>query len=230
MFHFSLPREWQELLAPHIETNSFQNVLSFLNAEKDAGKIIYPPEEDLFKAFELCLPQNTKVVIIGQDPYHGLEQAHGLSFSVKKTSKIPPSLRNIFKALHQDLGYALPHHGDLSYWAQQGVLLLNAILTVEHKKPASHKNKGWEEFTDYLIETLSSQFSGLVFMLWGKFAQEKKVLIKSHKHCILEAPHPASEVYTGGKAGFFGCKHFSLCNVYLKNQVKNTINWNSLNE
>ena len=197
----------------------FLKLHSFLKSRNDAGAVIYPPQEDIFNAFYYTPPDKIKVVILGQDPYHGEGQAHGLCFSVREGNKIPPSLRNIFKELHSDLGCEIPASGELTKWANNGVFLLNTILTVEQKSPAVHKGKGWEIFTNTVIRQISKEKEKVVFILWGKYAQAKKSLIDGKKHLVLTAPHPAAEVYAGGKAGFFGSKPFSKVNEFLKEPV-----------
>lgn len=185
--------------------------------------IVYPPLTDVFKAFDKCSFENTKVVILGQDPYHGAGQANGLSFSVSKGIKIPPSLRNIFKELKDDVGVEYPGHGDLSSWAEQGVLLLNATLTVEEGKPGSHQKMGWEDFTDSVIEGISKHKKNVVFILWGAFAQQKEELINAERHCIIKSPHPSP---FSARKGFFGSKPFSKTNAYLSENQKGKIDWN----
>lgn len=186
-----------------------------------SNSVVYPPQKDIFKAFELCPLEKTKVIILGQDPYHNPNEAMGLSFSVPKNIKTPPSLKNILKEIHTDLGIIPSTHGDLSTWAEQGVLLLNTILTVEHKKPASHRNLGWQAFTDTCIQLLAQEKKGLVFMLWGNFAKGKASLINTEDHLILEASHPSPLA----RGAFFGCKHFSKANDYLIKQGKTAIDW-----
>ena len=213
------PTSWKPLLSDEFLKPYYLKIQQFLERQDKLGKVIYPPRKDIFNAFNLTTPQNVKVVIIGQDPYHGYGQAHGLCFSVKKGAKIPPSLRNIFKELEDDIGCEIPIHGDLSHWASQGVFLLNTILTVEEKQASSHQGIGWEEFTDKVIQTISDNKEKLVFILWGNYARKKKYLIDSKKHLIIESPHPAAEIYTGGKAGFFGSKPFSRANQYLTSPI-----------
>jgi uracil-DNA glycosylase len=212
---------WKAVLQEEFDKSYFQDIITFLKERKKQGATIYPPGNLIFNAFNTTPFENVKVVILGQDPYHGQGEAHGLCFSVQPGVRIPPSLRNIYKELLADLGYEIPRSGDLTKWAEQGVFLLNAILTVEHKSPASHKNKGWETFTDAVIKLVSDKKENVVFILWGAFAKSKKKLIDESKHLILEAPHPAAEVYAGGKAGFFESKPFSKANVYLSDPV----NW-----
>ena len=213
------PTSWKPLLSDEVQKPYYLKIQQFLERQDKLGKVIYPPRKDIFNAFNLTTPQNVKVVIIGQDPYHGYGQAHGLCFSVKKGAKIPPSLRNIFKELEYDIGCEIPIHGDLSHWASRGVLLLNTILTVEEKQASSHQGIGWEEFTDKVIQTISDNKEKVVFILWGNYARKKKYLIDSKKHLIIESPHPAAEIYAGGKAGFFGSKPFSRANKYLTSPI-----------
>lgn len=216
-----LPADWKELLHSSIEKPYFAQ----LQVEVDrayAEKQIYPPKSKLFEALHLCSVENTKVIIIGQDPYHGAGQAMGLSFSVPPGVKIPPSLRNIFKELMEDMNMNYPMYGDLRPWAKQGVLLLNSILTVEHKKAGSHAHIGWQEFTDDIIIKIAQHKSQLVFLLWGKFAQTKAELINPIQHCILEAAHPSPLA----RNKFFGNQHFSKTNQYLIEHNKQTIEWN----
>jgi uracil-DNA glycosylase len=195
----------------------------FLAQEKEQETIVYPTPSDVFNAFNLTPFNEVKVVILGQDPYHGANQAHGLSFSVQQGVAVPPSLKNIYKELQTDIpGFNIPSHGDLSSWAKQGVLLLNATLTVRANEPGSHQKMGWEQFTDKAIKALSAEKSGLVFILWGKYAQAKASLIDSSKHLILTAAHPSPfSAYNG----FFGCKHFSKANAYLLSKGEKPINW-----
>lgn len=204
------------------EKTYFKQIWSFITAEKAAGKNIFPPESLIFNALELVSEQNLKVVILGQDPYHGIGQANGLAFSVNDGQKIPPSLKNIFKELKDDLDNPLPEHGDLTTWAKQGVLLLNSVLTVEEGKPGSHQNKGWEKFTDNIIQKISDEKEGLVFMLWGNYAKSKSNLINANKHLILEAAHPSP---LSAYHGFFQCKHFSKTNNFLMSMGKKPIDW-----
>lgn len=195
----------------------------FLTTEKEKGNKIYPPGPQIFNAFNETPFDQVKVVILGQDPYHGEQQAHGLSFSVNKGIKVPPSLRNIYKELETDIpGFQTPDHGDLSQWAAEGVLLLNATLTVHAHQPGSHQGKGWEAFTDKAISVLAQNKTGLVFILWGKYAQQKSLLIDGEKHLILKAPHPSPfSSYTG----FFGSRPFSQANTYLSAKNKKPVNW-----
>jgi len=200
----------------------FLQITDFLKNEKAQGKIIYPPGSLIFNAFNTTPFDKVKVVIIGQDPYHGPGQAHGLSFSVPNGVPAPPSLVNIFKELKTDMGIPIPSHGNLSHWAEQGVLLLNASLTVRANEPMSHSKIGWVEFTDAAIKTISEKKNNVVFLLWGKFAQEKQLLIDAKKHLLLKAAHPSP--FSADK-GFFGCKHFSKTNEYLQQQHIEMIDW-----
>ncbi len=213
------PTSWKPLLSDEFLKPYYLKIQQFLERQDKLGKVIYPPRKDIFNAFNLTTPQNVKVVIIGQDPYHGYGQAHGLCFSVKKGAKIPPSLRNIFKELEDDIGCEISIHGDLSHWASQGVFLLNTILTVEEKQASSHQGIGWEEFTDKVIQTISDNKEKVVFILWGNYARKKEYLIDSKKHLVIESAHPAAEIYAGGKAGFFGSKPFSRANQYLTSPI-----------
>lgn len=214
--------EWATILQNYFSSASFQKLADFARAEY-AKKSIYPKPRDVFKAFWLTPFSHVQVVILGQDPYHGTGQAHGLSFSVPETVPVPPSLQNIYKEIQSDLGIKKDFTtGNLASWARQGVLLLNAILTVVANNPASHREKGWEEFTDTVIKTISDKRENVVFMLWGNFARSKKVLIDSSKHLILEAPHPSP---LSAHSGFLGCKHFSRCNEYLRQHGKKEIKW-----
>lgn len=209
---------WNSLLSDEFKKPYFKEIESKIEA---SNSVVYPPQKDIFKAFELCPLEKTKVIILGQDPYHNPNEAMGLSFSVPKNIKTPPSLKNILKEIHTDLGIIPSTHGDLSTWAEQGVLLLNTILTVEHKKPASHRNLGWQAFTDTCIQLLAQEKKGLVFMLWGNFAKGKASLINTEDHLILEASHPSPLA----RGAFFGCKHFSKANDYLIKQGKTAIDW-----
>lgn len=193
------------------------------NIKTEYNKDIYPKKESIFKALELTPLKDVKVVILGQDPYHGEGQANGLSFSVNKGIKLPPSLRNIYKELEQDLGIPTPTHGDLTNWSKQGVLLLNSVLTVEKGKPGSHKNMGWQEYTDGIIKQISEEKENIVFILWGKYAESKKELIDNNKHKIIISTHPSP---FSARKGFFGSKPFSRTNNYLKEHNKKEIDWN----
>ena len=214
--------DWSELLEGQREMNHFQDLLSFLDNTTKSNITIYPPKGTWFKAFELSSFANTKVIILGQDPYHGEGQAEGLSFSVPKGVPIPPSLRNIYIELESDVGTTIPHHGHLSHWAKQGVLLLNSVLTVAKNSPASHANQGWETFTDNVIKLLNEKKDNLVFLLWGAYAGKKSELINPERHLALNAPHPSP--FSANK-GFFGCKHFSKTNQYLLSTDQTPIEW-----
>ncbi|MFN7313515.1 MAG: uracil-DNA glycosylase [Bacteroidota bacterium] len=215
---------WKSLLQKEFDKPYFEALVRFIKQEKENGKIIFPPGPQLFAAFDHTPFDKVKVVIIGQDPYHGTGQAHGLCFSVNKGVSVPPSLQNIYKEIQADLGstYQIPPHGDLTHWANQGVLLLNATLTVEKDKAGSHQGKGWEQFTDEVIKQLNEHKEHLVFMLWGKFAQGKAAIINPEKHLVLKAAHPSP---FSAYQGFFGCGHFSAANAYLKAHQHTQINW-----
>jgi uracil-DNA glycosylase len=213
---------WKKVLEAEFSKPYFLQIVHFLKTEKNNGKIIYPPGSQIFNAFEMSPFDRTKLVLLGQDPYHGPGQAHGLSFSVPDGVRPPPSLQNIFKELQADTGMPIPHTGNLSPWARQGVLLLNAYLTVEQNVPASHSQAGWAEFTNAVIQKLSDQKKNIVFLLWGKFAQEKQVLIDETKHLLLKAAHPSP---FSAEKGFFGCRHFSKSNEYLVKQGLDPIDW-----
>jgi uracil-DNA glycosylase len=213
---------WYMILADEFEKPYFQDIKTFLRQEKEKRKIIYPPGPLIFNAFNTTPFDKVKVVIIGQDPYHGPGQAMGLSFSVPKGVRIPHSLINIYKEIERDLGYPIPQHGDLTSWAEQGVFLLNAMLTVEDGKAGAHKNIGWQLFTDAVIHKLSVFREGLVFMLWGNFARKKKELINTDKHFILESPHPSPLAGNG----FYGNGHFSKANGHLIKTGVEPIDWN----
>ncbi|HMW67027.1 MAG TPA: uracil-DNA glycosylase [Chitinophagaceae bacterium] len=213
---------WKKLLKKEFEQPYFEQMALHLKTEKQQGKIIYPPGAFIFNAFNSTPIDQVKVVILGQDPYHGAGQAHGLCFSVQTGVPPPPSLINIFKELNEDLGVAIPSHGNLSAWATQGVFLLNASLTVRAGEPMSHSKIGWAQFTDNVIKKISTEKTKVVFLLWGKFAQEKKALIDESKHCILKAAHPSP---LSAHAGFFGCRHFSKTNEYLVSKGIDPVNW-----
>ena len=222
MGKINLESSWLKVLKDEFEKPYMKNLSIFLNSEKNNNKIIYPPGSKIFNALNLTPFTSVKVIILGQDPYHGQNQANGLSFSVEIGNKIPPSLQNIFKELNSDLNILPSQHGDLSNWAKQGVLLLNTILTVEASKPSSHSNKGWEIFTDKILHSLSSLKDNLVFILWGKKAQEKISLIDESKHKILKSTHPSP--YSANN-GFFGSQPFSKTNFFLKSKNIDKINW-----
>ena len=212
---------WKKALKEEFRADYFQNIKKTLLQEKKDSVRVYPPGNLIFNAFNTTPLNKVKVVIIGQDPYHGPGEAMGLSFSVPKTVKVPPSLKNIYKELKTDLNIEIPTHGDLTSWAQQGVLLLNAMLTVKHKSPGSHKKIGWQTFTNAVIKKISDEKSGVVFLLWGRFAQGKKEFIDNQKHHVLEAAHPSP--LAGG--AYFGSKHFSKTNKLLEQQGLDKINW-----
>lgn len=213
---------WKTALADEFQKPYFHALKGFLLAEKKAGHRIFPPGKFIFNAFDSTPFDQVKVVVLGQDPYHGPGQAHGLCFSVQHGVRTPPSLQNIYKELKEDVGFTPPAHGYLQSWANQGVLLLNAILTVRAHQAASHRNKGWELFTDAAIHKLNHEREGLVFMLWGGFAKKKAVMINPQKHLILKAAHPSP---LSAHNGWFGTKHFSQANAYLTQQGKEPINW-----
>ena len=213
---------WRERLGPRLESPGMQELAAFLRAEKAKGRIIYPPGPLIFNAFHHTPFDAVKVVILGQDPYHGPGQAHGLSFSVPDGVPPPPSLQNLFKELESDLGVPRPVTGNLTPWADQGVLLLNAVLTVEQARPGSHQNRGWEEFTDAAIQALAEDRDGLVFLLWGAYAQAKGRIIDNRRHCVLCAPHPSP---LSAHRGFLGCRHFSAVNRYLQGRGLKPIDW-----
>ena len=214
---------WQEFIDNEINQEYFQNLKSFLINEYNTKKI-YPLKKDLFRCFDLTDFKDVKVVILGQDPYHQVNQAHGLCFSVNKGIKTPPSLVNIYKEINSDLGIDIPTHGDLSKWAKEGVLLLNTIMSVEDSKPMAHANKGWEIFTDRVIKKLNDDDTPKVFMLWGTPSRKKKALITNPNHLVLETVHPSP---LSAYNGFFGCKHFSKANEFLKLNNRKEINWDN---
>lgn len=220
----ALPQSWKTFLGEK-GTERLNELETFLARERAAGKEIYPSEENIFRAFQLTNPDDVKVVILGQDPYHGENQAHGLSFSVQEGVSLPPSLRNIFKELTKDLephGFKAPKNGDLTKWAKQGVLLLNAVLTVEAGQAGSHARRGWEEFTDAVIESLGQKNKGVVFILWGNYAIKKRPLIDESNHCVLTSVHPSP---LSASRGFLGSQPFSNANKYLQSIGKNPIDW-----
>ncbi len=213
---------WKNALKKEFNTPYFQQIPDHIKTEMSQGKTIYPPGSLIFNAFNTTPIDKVKVVILGQDPYHGPGQAHGLCFSVQSGVPPPPSLMNIFKELKDDIGIEIPDHGNLTKWAEQGVFLLNASLTVRAGEPMSHSKIGWATFTDAVIKTISLTKKNVVFLLWGKFAQEKRVLIDESKHCILRSVHPSPLSAYGG---FFGCKHFSKTNEYLASKGIDPIDW-----
>jgi len=212
---------WKRVLMDQFQSPYFRTLKEFLLEEKK-HHTLYPPGPLIFNAFQRTPFERVKVVILGQDPYHGKGQAHGLCFSVPPGIPHPPSLVNIFKEMHSDLGTPIPEHGNLEKWADQGVLLINATLTVRDSQAGSHQKKGWETFTNRVIEVVSQEKSGVVFLLWGRFAQAKESLIDGNKHLILKAAHPSP---LSAYNGFFGCQHFSLCNDYLEQKGKGGIDW-----
>ncbi|MEX1239394.1 MAG: uracil-DNA glycosylase [Cyclobacteriaceae bacterium] len=212
---------WKSLLSDEFQKPYFQELITFVKKEYKT-QTIYPRGGDIFKAFDCCDFSNVKVVIIGQDPYHGPGQANGLCFSVSEDIRIPPSLLNIYKEIQNDLGKPIPISGDLERWAKQGVLLLNATLTVKASAPGSHQNRGWEIFTDAVIKKISDEKGGVVFIVWGAYAQKKGEVINRHKHLVLMSPHPSP---FSADRGFFGCKHFSTANAYLTSKGKDEIDW-----
>ncbi|HUM97285.1 MAG TPA: uracil-DNA glycosylase [Chitinophagaceae bacterium] len=213
---------WKKLLKKEFGQPYFEQLVLHLKTEKQQGKIIYPPGAFIFNAFNSTPIDKVKVVILGQDPYHGAGQAHGFCFSVQNGIQPPPSLINIFKELNTDIGMPVPDHGNLSAWTNQGVFLLNSSLTVRAAEPMSHSKIGWSNFTDAVIKKISSEKQHIVFLLWGKFAQEKKILIDESRHCILKAAHPSP---LSAHAGFFGCRHFSKTNEYLVSKGIDPVNW-----
>lgn len=213
--------DWDIILKDEIKKDYFQNIITLIKKEY-ATKTIYPKQTEIFKAFRNTSYQDTKVVILGQDPYHGVNQAEGLSFSVKVGVSKPPSLQNIFKELESDLGYSIPNHGSLVSWSEEGVLLLNTVLTVEAGTPASHKDIGWEKFTDEVIRKINEKTTPVVFILWGSFARNKKTLITNQNHYVIESAHPSPfSAYNG----FFGSKPFSKTNNFLISNGIKPINW-----
>ena len=236
-----LEASWLERLREQFSLPYMRDLKTFLRSEKMAGKVIYPRGDEIFAAFNHTPVERVKVVILGQDPYHGPGQAHGLCFSVRRGVRVPPSLVNIHKELHadvgvalppslvniyreleQDLGITMPAHGCLTSWADQGVLLLNSVLTVERGRAASHRDRGWEQFTDRAIEVVNRDCNHVVFMLWGSYAQRKGAVINTQRHCVLRAPHPSP---LSAHRGFFGCRHFSKANDYLISMGREPIDW-----
>ena len=216
-----IEESWKQALQSEFDKPYFVGLVSFLHGEKAAGQTIYPPGGQIFRAFELTPVSQLKVVILGQDPYHGPGQAMGLSFSVPDGVAAPPSLRNIFKEIESDLGIKMSGRPNLESWARQGVLLLNSVLTVRASQPTSHSRIGWQEFTDAVIKYISDNCNGIVFMLWGNFARSKRDLIDTGRHFVLEAAHPSPLA----RGAFFGCRHFSRTNEILLNEHKTPINW-----
>ena len=216
-----IENSWKDKLQDEFEKSYFKTLTNFIRNEYKTQKI-FPPANLIFNAFDKCPFDEVKVVIIGQDPYHNIGQANGLSFSVNEGIKIPPSLLNIYKEIESDLGKTISKSGNLEYWSKQGVLLLNATLTERAHTPTSHQGKGWEQFTDTEIDTLSKEWAGLVFLLWGNYAQQKGKNIDANKHLVLKSPHPSP---LSAHRGFFGNKHFSTANDYLIKHNKKPINW-----
>ncbi|MBL4828287.1 MAG: uracil-DNA glycosylase [Aliivibrio sp.] len=214
---------WVDVIGPQQELAYFKSMMVRVKEERDSGKVIYPANEDVFNAFRYTALADIKVVILGQDPYHGPDQAHGLSFSVLPNVKVPPSLRNIYKELDSDIdGFDIPHHGYLKSWADQGVLLLNTVFTVEKGQAHSHAKLGWETYSEHIISVINEHCDGVIFMLWGAHAQKKGAVIDPDKHYLLKASHPSP---LSAHRGFLGCKHFSQANKLLKKQKLSQINW-----
>ncbi|EAQ99381.1 uracil-DNA glycosylase [Congregibacter litoralis] len=219
---YTVPDAWRDLLRSELDADYMLGLSDFIAARRDSGAAVFPPREQVFNAFVHTPPEDLRVVILGQDPYHQPGQAHGLSFSVNRGVPVPPSLRNIFRELEEDLGISAPRHGCLEAWAKQGVLLLNTVLTVEEGNPGSHRGKGWELFTDAVIALLAKRSEPLVFFLWGSQAQRKAGFIDGQKHCVLKAPHPSP---LSAYRGFFGCGHFGKANAFLRARGREPINW-----
>ena len=221
IMNVKIEQSWKDALAGEFEKPYFASLVRFLHEEKSAGQKIYPPGSQIFKAFELTPLDDLKVVILGQDPYHGPGQAHGLSFSVPEGVPAPPSLKNIFKEIETDMGIRMSGYPNLEKWARQGVLMLNAVLTVRAGAAASHSRIGWEQFTDAVIRYISDNCDGVVFLLWGNFARSKRELIDVSRHHVLEAAHPSPLA----RGAFFGCRHFSRTNEILSSQGKTPVDW-----
>ena len=215
-----LPTEWRDVMKPHLDLDVVARLSSFVEAEYEAGPV-YPPRDDLFSAFRLCSPAQTRVLILGQDPYHKPGQAHGLSFSVRPGVAVPPSLRNIYKELHDNLGVKPPSNGDLTGWARQGVLMLNAVLTVRAGQPTSHADKGWEHFTDAAIKAVNDSPYHVAFVLWGAYARKKAALVTNSHHTVLQAGHPSPM----NPRGFLGCGHFTQIAEALTKAGRGSITW-----
>ncbi|MCI5064635.1 uracil-DNA glycosylase [bacterium] len=213
---------WKDVLGAERERRYFLDLLSFVENERASGQQIYPHNRDVFRALSLTPFEEVRVVLLGQDPYHGPRQAHGLCFSVQEGVPAPPSLLNIYKELESDLGISRPEHGELSGWAKQGVLLLNSVLTVRAGKPGSHANKGWERFTDKVIAEVNEKRRGVVFLLWGSYAQKKAAFVDTDRHTVLKAPHPSP---LSAHRGFLGCRHFSQANQALEGKGFPAIDW-----
>jgi uracil-DNA glycosylase len=217
-----LNASWRQKLDDQFQADYMQALRQFLLAEKALGKHVFPPGDEIFSALNATDFDAVKVVILGQDPYHGPRQAHGLCFSVKPGVQVPPSLKNIYKELQADVDFEVPSHGCLQDWAQQGVLLLNAVLTVQAGQAASHQGKGWERFTDAIVGLLNKEREGLIFMLWGSYAQKKGAIVDRDRHLVLQSPHPSP---LSASRGFFGNHHFSRANSYLESKGKRAIDW-----
>lgn len=218
-----LDPEWKQVLAAEFAAPYLAELRAFLEQEKQAGKIIYPPGAEIFNALNTTPLSKVEVVILGQDPYHGPGQAHGLCFSVRRGVPPPPSLQNIFRELKTDLGIPMPSHGELTHWAEQGVLLLNSVLTVEAGKPGAHQGRGWETFTDAVIRVLNEQCEHLVFLLWGSYAQRKGRIIDTGRHLVLKSVHPSP--LSANRGGWYGNHHFSQTNHYLQAHGRRPIDW-----
>ena len=219
-----IEESWKKHLEEEFQRDYFKNLAKFVRGEYEESTI-YPPGKEIFRAFDHAPFDKVKVVILGQDPYHGPGQANGLCFAVSEGVRLPPSLKNIYKEIESDLGIKMPEKGSLENWARQGVLLLNATLTVRERAAGSHQKKGWEEFTDAAIRSLSEERENLVFMLWGRYARDKGSIVDKNKHLVLESPHPSP---FSANSGFFGCKHFSKANAYLKENGKEEIDWSKV--
>ncbi len=217
-----LEDSWKSRLSDEFNASYMQDLKKFIVQQINAGKVIYPQGSEYFFALNMTPFDDVKVVILGQDPYHGQNQAHGLCFSVKPGVPLPPSLVNIYKEFESDIGIKQPNHGYLSSWASQGVLMLNSVLTVEDGKAGSHRNRGWEQFTDKIIDLIATEKEGVVFVLWGSYAQKKGAFIDRNKHLVINSPHPSP---LSAYRGFFGSKPFSQINGYLRQQLKPEINW-----
>ncbi|TCU14396.1 uracil-DNA glycosylase [Rhizobium sullae] len=218
----ALEESWKAALASEFSSPYMQQLKDFLLVQKRSGKRIFPKGSEYFRALDLTPLAEVKVVILGQDPYHGLGQAHGLCFSVRPGVRIPPSLVNIYKEMETDLGIKPPRHGFLEHWARQGVLLLNSVLTVEEAQAASHQGKGWERFTDAVIRKVNEECESVVFMLWGSYAQRKAAFVDTYRHLVLKAPHPSP---LSAHNGFFGCRHFSKANAFLQSHGRAPVDW-----
>lgn len=217
----AIQNDWLDAVGEEFKKPYYKELYEFVKSEYNAGAV-YPPPDDIFNALHLTALKDVKVLVLGQDPYHGANQAHGLSFSVLPGQRIPPSLRNIYQELHDDLGCYIPNNGYLEKWAKQGVLMLNTVLTVRAHKPNSHQGKGWEHFTDAIIEAVNKEDRPVVYLLWGKPAQSKIPMLNNPQHLILKAPHPSP--YSADR-GFFGCRHFSQANDFLKSHGLEPVDW-----